>query len=316
MTRKLRVFEAFSGIGSQRKALFNIGVPHEVIAISEIDKYAIKSYIAIHGEVNNLGDITKIDVNDIPEHDLFTYSFPCQDISSAGKRCGFTKGSNTRSSLLWECQRIIEHCKPKYLLMENVKNLVSKRFKCDFDMWLEYLESLGYTNYYKVLNAKDFGIPQNRERVFVVSVLGGCEFEFITPNIHSNLSNFVSNDIYEQIDSRIMKSCIHPFTMEYENIIISDKDIYQCKVTSGYQDKKVGIKVSPTLRANKTHTCVLIDGKIKKLTSKDMWMLSGFDELDYQKAKSVVSDAQLMKQAGNTIVVQVLESIFKQLFIK
>ena len=168
----LKVFEAFAGYGSQRMALENIGIEHEVVAISEFDKFAIASYEAIHGKTNNLGDITKIDVRDVPEHDLFTYSFPCQDISIAGTQKGFDKGGGTRSGLLWECERIISAKKPKYLLMENVKNLISKKFMPGFVEWIEYLETIGYSNYYEVLNAKDFGIPQNRERVFMVSVLG------------------------------------------------------------------------------------------------------------------------------------------------
>ena len=166
----LRVFEAFAGYGSQSIALRNLGIEYEVVAISEIDKYAIKAYEAIHGSTNNLGDICKIDPKDIPDHDLFTYSFPCQDLSVAGKQAGLGKG--TRSGLLYECEKIIEAKKPKYLLLENVKNLVGKKFKAQFDEWLEYLEGLGYTNYWKVLNAKDYGVPQNRERVFVVSILG------------------------------------------------------------------------------------------------------------------------------------------------
>lgn len=178
---KIRVFEAFAGYGSQSIALRNLGIPHEVVAISEIDKYAIQAYEAIHGKVNNLGDISKIKVEDIPQHDLFTYSFPCQDISVAGSTKGIVRGQ-TRSGLLYECEKIIEHCKPKYLLMENVKNLVGKKFKPQFDEWLKYLEDLGYTNYWKVLNAKNYGVPQNRERVFVVSILGEHEpYEFPKP---------------------------------------------------------------------------------------------------------------------------------------
>ena len=176
---KLRVFEAFAGYGSQSIALRNLGIDYEVVAISEIDKYAIKAYYALHDkDIPNLGDICEIKVEDIPEHDLFTYSYPCQSISVAGKQEGMIKGK-TRSGLLYECERIIEHCRPKYLLLENVKNLVGKKFKPQFDEWLDYLESLGYTNYWKVLNAKDYGVPQNRERVFVVSILGEHEpYEF------------------------------------------------------------------------------------------------------------------------------------------
>ena len=194
----LRVFEAFSGYGSQSIALRNLGIEHEVVAISEIDKYAIKAYEAIHGPTLNLGDISKIDVNDIPQHDLFTYSFPCQDLSVAGKQKGLGKG--TRSGLLYECEKVIEHCRPKYLLLENVKNLVGKKFKDDFDKWLEYLEGLGYTNYWKVLNAKNYGVPQNRERVFVVSILGEHEpFEFPKP---IPLDKCIADILEEQVDEK------------------------------------------------------------------------------------------------------------------
>ena len=169
----LRLIELFAGIGSQTQALTNIGIAHKVVAISEIDKNAIQSYEAMHGKANNLGDIRKIE--ELPDADLWTYSFPCQDISVAGKGAGIKEG--TRSGLLFEVERLLRVASekgtlPKYLLLENVKNLVSKKFKADFDKWLDFLAELGYTNYWKVLNAKDYGIPQNRERVFCVSIRG------------------------------------------------------------------------------------------------------------------------------------------------
>lgn len=194
----IRVFEAFAGYGSQSIALRNLGIEHEVVAISEIDKYAIQAYEAIHGHTNNLGDISKIDPKDIPQHDLFTYSFPCQDLSVAGKQAGLGKG--TRSGLLYECEKIIEHCRPKYLLLENVKNLVGKKFKADFDKWLEYLEGLGYTNYWQVLNAKNYGVPQNRERVFVISILGEHElFEWPTP---IPLDKCIADILEDEVDEK------------------------------------------------------------------------------------------------------------------
>lgn len=169
----LRLIELFAGIGSQTQALTNIGVPHTVVGISEIDKYAIQSYKAMHGEVTNFGDIREI--KSLPDADLWTYSFPCQDISVAGKGAGIKEG--TRSGLLFEVERLLITASengnlPKYLLLGNVKNLVSKKFKADFDRWLAFLESLGYSNYWQILNAKDYGIPQNRERVFCVSIRG------------------------------------------------------------------------------------------------------------------------------------------------
>ena len=199
LLNKLKVFEAFSGYRSQSIALRNLGIKHEVVAISEIDKYAIKASEAIQGPVLNLGDISKIDVKDIPEHDLFTYSYPCQSISVAGKQEGMIKGK-TRSGLLYECERIIEHCRPKYLLLENVKNLVGKKFKPQFDEWLEYLEGLGYTNYWKILNAKDFNVPQNRERVFVVSILSEHRpYEFPKP---MPLTKCISDILEDEVDEK------------------------------------------------------------------------------------------------------------------
>ena len=195
----IKVFEAFSGYGSQSIALERLNIDHEVVAICEIDKYAIQAYEVLHGPANNLGDISKIAVDDIPDHDLFTYSFPCQDISVAGNQKGLIEGQ-TRSGLLWECERIIEAKKPKYLLMENVKNLVSKKFIGDFKKWQHKLEMLGYTNYTKVLNAKYYGIPQNRERVFMISILGDHEaYDF--PQGFDNglrLKDFLEDEVDEK----------------------------------------------------------------------------------------------------------------------
>ena len=172
---KIKVTELFSGIGSQVAALKRLGVDYECVGISEIDKYAIKSYEGINGPTHNYGDISKIDRLDYT--DLLIYSSPCVDFSLAGKQAGLidTDGKQTRSGLLLEVGRLLmkmsdEGILPKYLLMENVKNLVGKKFKPAFDIWLKALEAIGYNNYWKVLNAKDYGVPQNRERVFVVSI--------------------------------------------------------------------------------------------------------------------------------------------------
>lgn len=182
---KLKVIELFAGVGAQRQALKEAGINHEVVAISEVGKYALKAYELLHGETLNLGDIRKIEK--LPKADMWTYSFPCTDISLAGRLGGFEKGSNTNSSLLWEVQRLlIESSKttelPKYLIIENVKNLVSKKFMPSFQTWFDFLSSLGYKNFWKVLNAKDYGIPQNRERVFMVSILDkDASYEFPKP---------------------------------------------------------------------------------------------------------------------------------------
>ena len=248
----LRVLENFAGIGTQRMALEKLGIDHEVVGITEIDKFAIKSYEAIHGPVNNLGDISLVDPNDVPDHDLFTYSFPCQDISVAGKGKGFEKGSGTRSGLLWECEKVIRAKKPKYLLMENVKNLVSKKFKPGFEEWLQSLEELGYSNYYSVLNAKDFGIPQNRERVFCVSILGEHEpYEFpeketLVLRLKDILEDEVDEKFYLDDDK------VNRLTLNWDKVL-ANKDLQVVGNTSatGYNKQNVYHEngISPTLAA-------------------------------------------------------------------
>ena len=141
----LDVIELFSGIGAQTQSLKNIGIDHKVVGISEIDKFAIKSYEAIHGPTNNMGDITKIEI--LPDADLLTFSFPCTDLSIAGRMQGMTQG--TRSGLVWEVLRLLKVSKkPQYLLMENVKNLVGEKFKDGFKSICKELEEMGYTNYW------------------------------------------------------------------------------------------------------------------------------------------------------------------------
>lgn len=170
----LRVFTAFSGYDSQCMALDRIGIPYTLVGWSEIDKNAIMAHNAVYPQYadRNYGDIQQIDWKQVPDFDLFTFSSPCQDFSAAGLQRGGQEGSGTRSSLLWECRKAIIEKKPKYLLLENVKALVSKKFIGLFNKWLNELEGYGYTNYWQVLNAKDYGVPQNRERVFCVSILG------------------------------------------------------------------------------------------------------------------------------------------------
>ena len=410
----LRVLENFAGIGTQRMALNNLGIDHEVVGITEIDKFAIKSYEAIHGEVNNLGDISLVDPNDVPDHDLFTYSFPCQDISVAGKGKGFEKGAGTRSGLLWECEKVIRAKKPKYLLMENVKNLVAKKFKPGFEEWLQTLEEFGYSNYYSVLNAKDFGIPQNRERVFCVSILDEHEpYEFpeketlelrlkdilehevdekfyldndkakqliatvsdkydineVTPTdggLKKPQPKEVANTILARYDAGISNQqstgtmVIEPIAERIGGIFDKDGERHQAgavwdkeqlaptldtmqggwrqpsvfiknNTKQGYIEATDGDGVDLAFPSSNTRrgrvqkdlaqTLDTSDSKgvvenlrIRKLTPKECWRLMGISDDDFEKAKEVNSNTQLYKQAGNAIVVDVLEAIFKNMF--
>ena len=182
----MKVLSLFSGIGAFEKALNNLGIEYELVNYCEIDKYASKSYAAIHNidESMNLGDITKVNEKELPKDiDLCTYGFPCQDISISGKMRGLFNedGTQTRSGLFFEALRIIEETKPKVAIAENVKNLTSKKFSEQFKIVLDSLEKAGYNNRWAILNSKNFGIPQNRERVFIVSIrkdIDNGNFEF------------------------------------------------------------------------------------------------------------------------------------------
>ena len=164
----LKVLELFAGIGACSKALERLGIEHEIVDAVEIDKFATKSFNAIHGTNFEPQDITKWD-KDI-ECDLIMHGSPCQDFSVAGLGKGGDKGSGTRSSLMYETLRIVEKLKPKYVIWENVKNLLSKKHRHNFDAYIESMKRLGYVSSFQILNAKDYGIPQNRERVFTVSI--------------------------------------------------------------------------------------------------------------------------------------------------
>ena len=386
--QKIKVIELFAGVGSQAMALRNVGIDYEVVGISEIDKFAIKSYEAIHGKVHNFGDISKME--ELPYCDLLTYSFPCQDLSIAGHQKGISK--DTRSGLLLEVERLLLKAKengtlPKYLLLENVKNLVGKKFIKDFERWLSFLNSLGYYSNWEVLNAKDYGIPQNRERVFGVSSLENMHYKFPKPvELKSKMKDLLEekvDDKYylsekllkcfsdmknrngftrgEKFNPRKLENCNTAFAITTragaratDNYIIQlgnlkntesfggnpqtgriyiPDGISPCLNTmqgGGLEPKilqkahgfnKGGIKenIVPALtKSSWQENNFLSDNmRIRKLTPLECWRLMGFRDMDYYAAKSVgISDAQLYKQAGNSIVVTVLEAIFRNLFFK
>lgn len=175
----LKILELFGGIGACSSALTRLGIEYEIADYVEIDKYAVKSYNAIHGTNFEPQDITTWNKN--IKVDLIMHGSPCQDFSLAGKQAGGDKDSGTRSSLMYETIRIVEKLKPKYVVWENVKNLLSKKHFHNFNAYLETMEQLGYKSYYQVLNAKDYGIPQNRERVFTVSIRKDIDTGFVFP---------------------------------------------------------------------------------------------------------------------------------------
>lgn len=342
--------------------------------------------------LENNGKETVYDIS-VEEDNSFTVQntivHNCQDISVAGLQKGLDMGSGTRSGLLWECQKVIAVKKPKYLLLENVKNLVGKKHRHNFDKWLEWLEEQGYTNYWQVLNAKDYGVPQNRERVFVVSILGDNEpYKFpqkqelklrlkdileTEVNEKYYLSDEqvkrISTSTYVQNTRRIQEKdwcdtlcardykdpkCVEVTSKRLGGIFDTEKSKHQAgsvwdseqlaptldtmqggwrqpsvliknaakqgevKIiddTQGYDGAREYKEYSPTLRSERYGLKVTNDLRIRKLTPKECWRLMGFTDEDFYKAQKVVSNSQLYKQAGNSIVVNVLEGIFKNLFL-
>lgn len=208
--KPIRLIELFAGIGSQAMALRDLGANFEQYRVVETDPFAIKSYNAIHGTNFEPTDITTIHGDDlgITERDryeyIMTYSFPCQDLSQAGKQKGMSKDSNTRSSLLWEVERILKELNrtdslPQVLLMENVPDVIGSKNIRDFNEWYAFLESIGYQSYYKLLNAKNYGIPQNRIRCFMVSLLGNYSYTFPHPMpLKKRLKDMLEDEVDER----------------------------------------------------------------------------------------------------------------------
>ena len=448
--KPIRLIENFAGIGSQAKALKNIGANFEHYRAIDFDKYAIKSYNAIHGTNFAPLDITKINAKDlgIVETDkydyIMTYSFPCQDLSLAGKGAGMKKGSGTRSGLLWEVERLLKECKelPQILLMENVPQVINKKHFKDFREWQLFLEKLGYSNYFKLLNAKNYGIPQYRNRCFMVSLLGDYYYEFPRKQkLKYRLKDFLEDEVDEKyfLTAEMLKSLmdvtnrngfvradkfkpINPFKQNISYTLtgstgnrVTDNfiEVFDFDYIDGQPLLKIpeatkkgyalaqegdGIDLSypdsktrrgrvqkgmiPTIKTNSDDIAVVVKGnyspsghnasrivdinglaptvmenhgtvtaiavkketgktsnlrqfdkniyidefnrafikvgnmfyRIRKLTPKECWRLMGFSDEDFEKAEKVNSNSQLYKQAGNSIVVQVLEAVFKEFF--
>lgn len=422
--KPIRLIELFAGIGSQAMALRDIGANFEHWKVIEFDRFVIKSYNAIHGTAFDVLDIRDIHAADLEIVDkdkycyIMTYSFPCQDLSKAGKQKGMSKGSNTRSGLLWEVERILNELKsketlPQVLLMENVPDVVGNKNYKDFMQWYAALENMGYQSYYKILNARDYGIPQNRERCFMVSILGKYNYTF--PQgipLELRLKDILENEVDEKYfisDEKIKYMKETNFdSSKFENVV-QTKDVCSTLLARDYKDPKCvevedkTIKpvricniygerygtgysgnvwdkesICPTLmtmqggnkqpmivvqggqvaipEATKKGYAIAKDGdgvyinrphqkrgcvqdgmiqtlktscndvgvvvsepqvinelRIRKLIPKECWRLMGFSDEDFYKAAAVNSDSQLYKQAGNSIVKQVLMAILKKM---
>lgn len=321
--KDLKVLELFAGIGACSKALTNLGIPHTIVDAVEVDPYAIKSFNAVHGTNFEPQDVKEWDKN--IDVDLIMHGSPCQDFSSAGLQKGGDKDSGTRSSLMYETLRIVEKLRPKYVIWENVKNLLSKKHIHNFENYIHQMESLGYNSSYQVLNAKDYGVPQSRERVFTVSIRKDLPygFHFPTPLPGKKLTDILEPEVDESFykmtplqqkvwDEAFGKKLIEPndaIEFTYSNARLQE-------IEQGFIKKqnRADNTIMSTLKTNPDQIGIVIEeGVARKLTPKECWRLMGFADEDYERAAKVCTAKQLYKQAGNSIVVDVLYNIFKEL---
>ena len=316
---KLKVLSLFSGIGAFEKALTNIGVNYEVVNYCDVDKYASKCYSIIHNidETLNLWDITKINIDSLPNFNLLFHGSPCQDYSIAGKQQGGDKGSNTRSSLMWYTVEIIKAKKPKYVIWENVKNVLGKSHIHNFDMYLNDLASLGYKSYYKVINSNEFGSPQNRERVFVISILGEHD-PFVFPSggpLNISLKNALEDCVNEKFFVNKPFFLIEKGEVNSACKLVGKLDIKGHDYIKRIYSVDYCSPTLPTGTGGNHEPKILLGDKVRKLTPLEYWRLQKFDDEDFYKCKNnKISNSQLYKLAGNSITVTVLEEIFKSLF--
>lgn len=300
----IQILELFGGIGAPRKALINLGVPVKAIDYVEIDEKAVKSYNAIFKK--ELEHKTQSVVGYNLKPDILIHGSPCQDFSIAGKQQGADEGTETRSSLMWETINIIKQMgvlKPRVVIWENVKNVLSKHMIHNFNRYLSEMEKLGYTNSFETLNSLDFGLPQRRERVFTISMLDGSKFDFdkLERKKFKNIKEFLESNVSDE----------YKVTQPSVLNVIGKKGIKRATVIEDYC-------YTITERQDRCPAQVIDigNGEYRYLTDKECWLLQGYDIEDYEAAAKVNSKRALYKQAGNSIPVTIFESIFKVLINK
>ena len=306
--RMIQILELFGGIGSPRCALRNIGIPVKAIDYVEIDEKAVRSYNAMFKE--ELAYKTQSVVGWNLKPDILIHGSPCQDFSIAGQQKGADEGSETRSSLMWETIHIIQQMgqwKPRYVIWENVKNVTSRHMKANFNRYLSEMEKLGYTNNYKLLDARDFGLPQARERVFTISVLGDKKFIFddLIKTPMRDIKEFLLEDVPE----------VYDVTQPSVLSVIGNTGIKRATVIKDYA-------YTITTRQDRTPAQVIDmgNGRYRYLTELECWRLQGYTDADYEAAAAVHKRVgrytmPLYRQAGNSIPVPIFESIFRKIFL-
>lgn len=313
MSYNIQILELFGGIGSPRVALRNIGVPVKSIDYVEIDEKAVRSYNAIFADELSYKTQSVVGWNLKP--DILIHGSPCQDFSIAGHQKGADEGSGTRSSLMWETVHIIEQMgewKPKIVIWENVKNVLSKHMKHNFERYLSYMKMLGYTNNYEILDARDFGLPQARQRVFTVSYLGDETFDFglMKRKPMEDIGNYLEDEFpeYYVVTQSSMLNRIAKHDSAFNGMVKVIKD-YAMTITC------------KQMRCPNSGVVELEDGRFRYLTERECWRLQGYSYEDFEAALSVhpgrpnCMNGTLYKQAGNSIPVTILESMFKAILV-
>ena len=326
----------FSGIGSFERALDIVGVDYELSNYCEICKYQSKLYSTIHSvdENKNLWDIRDLDISQLDKDvDIITHGSPCTSYSVMGKQEGGDEGSGTKSSLMWHTVEIVKNKRPEYVIWENVPNVAtSKKHKHNFEKYLDDLEKLGYTNYWEILNSKDFDIPQNRRRVFVVSIRNDTNNNFKFPKggeLSSTIKNYLIDDVKEKYYLSNEKT--KGSSTNKNNNKLGNLNYYNFK----QEDIVYNINsYAPTITASGANSNIKVienqdnlnteNPMFRKLTPFECFRLMGFKDNDYYKGKQALentfyngndkSDTRMYKAAGNSIVVNVLVAIFKNLF--
>ncbi|MDU3323775.1 DNA cytosine methyltransferase [Clostridium sp.] len=307
----IQILELFGGIGSPRIALRNLGVPVKAIDYVEIDEKAVRSYNSMFKKELEYKTQSVVGYNLKP--DILIHGSPCQDFSIAGKQKGADEGSETRSSLMWETINIIKQMgewKPRVVIWENVKNVLSKHMIANFTRYLNEMEKMGYTNNFEVLNTMDFGLPQKRERVFTISMLDGTFFNFGT------LEKKKPPHIRELLED----------TEEEQYIITAPSMLERIGKKKGNFNGKLEVIDSfcttITTKQNRNPNSGVIDlkdGRYRYLTERECWKLQGYSDKDFEAALKAHPgipgklNGALYKQAGNSIPVPIFEAIFKQL---
>lgn len=311
----IKILELFGGIGAPRKALINLGIDHKAIDYVEIDEKSVRAYNALYDHRHKPQSVVGWDL----KPDILVHGSPCQDFSRAGIRLGGKDEDKTRSSLMWETLRIIGNMgkwKPKYVVWENVKGVLDKDMIQSFHKYLDRMNELGYTSSYEVLNAMDFGIPQKRERIFTISILGNGVFDFTKlkrrPLRHINefLENSVEGEQYliniPSMLNKIKEFNPNPVNARYNRFL--DVIDEHCWTISTRQDRCPNAGI---LKRN--------DGQYRYLTERECWRLMGFSDEDFDEVLNEFPstpgkrNANLYRMAGNSIVVDVLEAIFEVL---